>query len=308
MASNKHSIYNQIPLGGHLSACGIPFQLPRTPAHISQEIKSHTKSQQTIFGAGIMTTHHPTYLAPSRIITSVPRTINSKPDGLEFIDSTRLRFIDYKTVPSPIHWNGAGAIIIDTHYHRPSGKKCNSIFLFKNASTGIYELPYGKRDKTDTCSKKTAKRELEEESCNLFHFNETMFDDRYKVESSHGTQHAYIIKIFSSSGIFSKYFHTNRTLLQRSKAPYDCLEMSDITRIDIDDAICSGILICISTPQEFRLKDVYGNSITIHSRDSRFIAKVIHENILEIVPEHRVKCIESLGQTKKYLNNTISYH
>ena len=28
----------------------------------------------------------------------VPRTINSKPCGLEFIDSTRLRFIDYKTV------------------------------------------------------------------------------------------------------------------------------------------------------------------------------------------------------------------
>jgi hypothetical protein len=277
MASNKHTVYNQKPLGGYLSACGIPFQPPRTPVYISQEIKS----QQTIFGAGIMTTHHPIYLTPSRIITHVP---------------------------SPIHWNGAGAIIIDTNYHRPSGKKCNSIFLFKNASTGIYELPYGKRDKTDTCSKKTAKRELEEESCNLFHFNETMFDDRYKVESSHGTQHAYIIKIFSSSGIFSKYFHTNRTLLQRSRAPYDCLEMSDITRIDIDDAICSGILICISTPQEFRLKDVYGNSITIHSRDSKFIAKAIHENILEIAPEHRVKCIESLRHAKKYLNNTISYH
>ena len=302
MSSTGYPIHNQIPSGGYLSACGLPFQAPRTPARVSHPT----------VGAGIITPLHPIH-----VVSAIPRLLSATRYSMLVppISHAAPALVTSRvitSVPAPSKWNGAGAIIVDTNYRRPSGVKCSSIFLFKNASSGMYELPYGKRDSTDSSAKKTAKRELEEESCNLFHFSEDMFDERYKVESYHGTQHAYIIKVTSSTGLFSKNFNKNLMLLKSSRAPHDYLEMSGITRIDIDDAICADIARCVDSPHHFTLKDVYGNSIIIHERDSRFIAKAIKNDIFRYSPTHNIRYIDSWNDRrsksgKLYLDGTSSY-
>ena len=219
-----------------------------------------------------------------------------------------------KIAQTPIQqnqWRSCGTIIIDDSYNRRNGKICQAIFLGLNPNTGMYELFYGKRDRADISEESTALRETREESCNMFVFSPGVYNDKYKVSSSDSQHHAYVVRVNAPlGGIQSSVFTTNQQILKRNNAPYEWTELSDITRIDITDAINSNIL--LHTRGNFQMYDVYGNSIMIFSRDAEFIADALRQSMNVRGDVNQLSYISSwndarAGGTKMYLNGTSCY-
>jgi hypothetical protein len=219
-----------------------------------------------------------------------------------------------KIAQTPIYqnqWRSCGTIIIDDSYNRRNGKTCQAIFLGLNSNTGMYELFYGKRDRTDITEESTALRETREESGNMFVFTRDVYNDKYRVSSTDSQHHAYVVRVNAPrGGIQSSVFTTNQQILKRNNAPYEWTELSDITRIDITDAINFNILSHISG--DFRMIDVYGKSIVIFSRDAEFIASALRQSLNVRGDVNQLSYVSSwndarAGGTKMYLNGTSCY-
>ena len=208
------------------------------------------------------------------------------------------------------HWRSCGTIIIDDSYNRRNGRTCQAIFLGLNPNTGMFELFYGKRDMSDISEESTAIRETREESCNMFVFSPDVYNNKYKVTSSDSQHHAYVVRVNAHRGINSSVFDTNQQILKMNSAPYEWTELSSITRIDITDAINFNIL--SHTKGDFRMVDVYGNSIVIFSRDAEFIATALRQSMHVRGDVNQLSYISSwndarAGGTKMYLNGTSCY-
>ncbi len=213
--------------------------------------------------------------------------------------------------PTQTHWSSAGTIIVDDSYKRRNGKICQAIFLGLNGKTGMYELPYGKRNPTDACESHTALRETQEEMSNMFSLSFRVYDDNYRVSSLNGKHHAYVVRVKApKGGIQSSVFSQNQMVLKSHRAPYEWTELSSVTRIDISDAISSGIL--THTHGDITIQDVYGNYVKIFSRDAEFISAALRANMNARGQVHQLKFISSWDDARvngqmMFLNGTSSY-
>jgi hypothetical protein len=219
--------------------------------------------------------------------------------------------VQHPPVTNNANWASGGVIIVENEYHFQNGTKCQAIFLGLNPSSGKYELFYGKRDSTDSDPSETALRECVEESSNMFRLRKSMFDNSFCVKSPNQKHCAYVIRVNAPThGIQSKVFHQNQAILLANGAHHSWTEVSNITRININEAIKQGIL--THTKGDFAMYDVYNNWITIFSRDAEFIADALRRKFNLLAPIHHLTFIPSYdarinGGRNKFLNNTSFY-
>ena len=211
-------------------------------------------------------------------------------------------------------WKSTGLIIIDTHYfNRVTRDMCQTVLLYFNKHTGGWELPYGKESRIDTCPADTARRETVEETNNMFHFKADVCSDSTKV-TFNNKDIAYVVRVVGpGGGLQTKFFEENARVLHANHAPGDFREMSDITRVSIDDLICADLLsLSSSKPPNFSVTDVYGKHITITGFHARFIRDAINANLHSSAPIHKLRLVESwddsrASNTRPFLNGTKSY-
>lgn len=213
------------------------------------------------------------------------------------------------------NWKSSGTIIIEQAYNnRTNGKICQAIFLGYNSNRGSYELFYGKRAGSDNVESDTARRETREESSNMFKLSSRVYNDKYKVSSSNGHHHAYVVSVNApSGGIQSSVFYKNQKIIKANCAPHEWRELSQITRIDINEAINYGILNLSGSKGDFTMVNVYGNLITIFSRDAEFISAALKSNMHTRANVHQLSCISSWddsrnGSRSMFLNGTTVYY
>jgi len=214
-------------------------------------------------------------------------------------------------VPVQKQWASSGTIIIEDAYNRRNGKTCQAIFLGLNPNTGMYELFYGKKDFTDVSESETALRETREESSNMFRFSAHIYNEKYKISSSNNMHHAFIVRVSAPrGGIQSSIFAKNRQVLKANHAPWEWQELSHITRIDISDVIDTGIL--SHSGGDFTTYDVYGNLITIFSRDAEFISLALRASMHMRGHVNQLSFVSSWDDRKAggkmmFLNGTSCY-
>ncbi len=213
--------------------------------------------------------------------------------------------------PQQAHWSSAGTIVIDEKYNRRDGKSCQAIFLGLNSKTGMFELFYGKRNPSDRNESYTAMRETHEETSGMFDFSSGVYNDKYRVSSASGKHHAYVVRVSApKGGIQSSVFAKNQKTLKSNRAPYEWTELSLITRIDISDAINSGIL--SHSKGDFVMPDVYGNYVKIFSRDAEFISAALRASMNTRGHVHQLSFIGSwddtrAGGSQMFLNGISRY-
>ncbi len=278
-------VFQNVCIGGGIMTQKIP---------ITTNVKLHLTPAVNVIG-----TYHPTHSISSNFIPAV-NLIGSSSAPSKIVQ-----------VPVQSQWSSAGTIIIEDAYNRRNGKTCQAIFLGLNSNTGLYELFYGKKDNSDTDETETALRETREESSNMFVFSSSVYNDKYRVSSPNTKHHAYVVRVNGPrGGISSAVFANNQSKLVANKAPYEWTELSGITRIDISDAISSGLL--LYTRGNFSMQDVYGNYITIFSRDAEFISNALKSSMHLRGHVNQLSFISSwddrrYGGNKMFLNGTVCY-
>jgi hypothetical protein len=305
MDRNHYLRTNFLPL----SSASLGYVPAQTTHHQSSyPSQSH---QNVMFGNGMMTVRVPRQQYPTPQPTI---TISQQDLAMLFLsDEPKSHSVSASSsyhTPIP-QWESGGAIIVDNDYHIKSGGKCQAIFLGLNHRTGKYELFYGKRDPADTSSNETSLRECTEETSNMFRFTNYMFDNSFSVKSPNQKHHAYVVRVQAPKhGIQSKIFFQNLSLLKSRHTPYQWRELSGMTRINIEEAINSGIL---NHPNgDFSMFDVYGNPITIFSRDAEFIRDALKRKLNLTSPVHQLKFVASYdskyhGGKDSFLNGTSYY-
>ena len=214
--------------------------------------------------------------------------------------------------PVAASWDSAGVIVIDNEYHDKSGSSYQCIFVGLNSKSGKHELFYGKRAPHDAFPIETARRECSEETSNMFRFSSSVFTEKFSVESPNKKHHAYVVRVQPPKhGIQSTIFYQNLITLKTARAPHDWVEMSDLTRIGIKEAISSGLL-THPNRSDFSMFDVYGNSITIFSRDAEFIRDAVKAKMNVFAPVNKLHFISSYdnkfdGNNNRFLNTTGCY-
>lgn len=248
----------------------------------------------------------------STVSRPIVNTVSSIKDSSNFNIATSLSASSSSSsIPSQANWESGGVIIVDNTYLLKTGQNCQAIFLGLNPTSGKYELFYGKRDLQDLTPVNTCLRECTEETANLFRFSEGMFDESFKVTSHNNKHQAYVIRVEPPKlGIQSKLFFHNIAQLKSNKAPYCWNEISNITRINIEEAIITGIL--RHYRGDFQMFDVYGNPITIFSRDAEFISDALRKKLNLRAPVHQLKFVSSYnssfhGGANSFLNGTKYY-
>jgi hypothetical protein len=216
-------------------------------------------------------------------------------------------------IHQPVHHDSAGIIIIeDKYYDKIQRVSYQTILLGHNSKTNQYELFYGKRDATDASSMETAQRECSEETSNMFRFSSGVISDTYSVCSPNKKHRAYVVRVQPPPhGIKSEVFRQNHAVLKLRRAPHSWTELSAINRICVKEAISSGILEH-PTGRHFSMFDVYGNSITIFSRDAEFIRDALKSKMNLNSPIYPLRFIKSYddkfdGNRNQFLNGTSCY-
>jgi len=204
------------------------------------------------------------------------------------------------------NYKSAGTIIIEQGYNRRNGKTCDAIFLGFNNNRKMYELFYGKRDTYENNELTTARRETKEESSNMFRLSENMYNIRYSVNTD-DKHYAFVIRVNApKGGIQSNVFRKNQKQLYQNNAPHEWLELTDITRIDIGEAIQQGILHHMTG--NFTMNDVYGNRCVIFARDAEFIADALRNRMHQRGTVNQLSFVKSWNDPNKpYLNGTSVY-
>jgi len=218
-------------------------------------------------------------------------------------------------IPNNIHhapekikrnYKSAGTIVIEQGYNRHNGKTCDAIFLGFNNNRKMYELFYGKRDTYENNELTTARRETKEESSNMFRLSENMYNIRYSVNTD-DKHYAFVIRVKApKGGIQSNVFRKNQKQLYQNNAPHEWLELTDITRIDIGEAIQQGILHHLTG--NFTMNDVYGRKCVIFARDAEFIADALRNSMHQRGTVNQLSLVKSWHDpNKSYLNGTSVY-
>ena len=183
---------------------------------------------------------------------------------------------------------GAGIILLEDY--NMGTKRELSVILFKNAQNGMYMDGGGTRDNiAGTNSKEdlrdTARRELKEESANLFRLDKSIVNDNASVR--HLNYVGYIIYVQGPKDannkhpIFSQLYSTNLQKIQQAKsnlkAPYT--ETNGITRVTVNQLIKDNI----HTKQgDFPTTDAKGNNIIIQGKTKAIIRNALKANLINL--------------------------
>ena len=189
----------------------------------------------------------------------------------------------YKGIEEKVSDNGAGVILVE------NCKKIGPcVILFQNKYTNMYEEGGGNRDHNEKI-KNTARRELKEESCNLFRLSSLSLKNTYAIR-----HHNYICYFVMIEGVKLGSFYENKKIISQrsnnSKNPW--LEMKDIVRVSIDDFITVGGL-----NKQGDLKNIHAcckkngqnKTINIKGRTKACIREAINNNIIKQIKNYPIK-------------------
>jgi hypothetical protein len=178
------------------------------------------------------------------------------------------------------NYSGAGVLIIENYYDNRKGRSEPAILLFKSSTNSEYQELGGSVDTNLTSSlavlQQTAKRELREESCNLFNIRaeldrkineKNMFVD---INTSNGSLYrCYVVGI--EGMIFGEdVFDINCKLVKEQGAPSHWKETNDVKRFFISDLIK-----CITLKNNMCL-NADGNNCKIRQRTIDVLAKIVN--------------------------------
>lgn len=200
--------------------------------------------------------------------------------------------------------SGAGVILLEKY----NGKL--SIILLFDKFRNKFSDPGGSREPNENL-KKTAIRELEEESKNLFRLNISALNDDIAVR--HKTYIGYIVYITGPNinPIENKYYYHNSNLINsNSKSQKDYKETDGITRVYVDQLIKDGI---INNNGDMNSIDVNGNKIKIFGRTVSVIRDALKTNLIN---DNHSKFLELKFNNnylddknqKTFLNGTKTYY
>lgn len=187
-----------------------------------------------------------------------------------------------------------------------------ALIIFKQKS-GKFSDAGGGQDLNET-KKRTACRELREESRNLFIINENVLDDKISVVNR--SYVGYLLYITSTTGIRSKHYYENMKVLIHNNARKEWQETTEMSRVYIKDLTAA-----LSLMEDLNTVDVYGKAIVIDARTKALIAKAFQNKFLflsldgiykisSIIPQ--VQIIDNRKSkkyaTRAFLNGTYSYY
>jgi hypothetical protein len=199
---------------------------------------------------------------------------------------------------------GAGVLLIEQY----GGKnKRPALILFKGTKSGKFEEPGGKRDKKEDL-RKTASRELQEESSNLFSISGNKFRDAQavKIKNTYICYALYIqgSKMRNGSLISKMQYHTNKKQLAKHKAPYSWKETSDITHVYIDQLVKDKAYIARN---RLVTTDVNGKKVVIEGRAVACIRECINQKALQNALSQSPVKLTSRKSTVGFKAGTASY-
>lgn len=131
-------------------------------------------------------------------------------------------------IDDPKKITGAGVLLIEENYHG----RGPAVILFRDRFTKRYNDGGGARDAGENIFD-TARRELKEESCNLFRLTRASVATAEHVQ--HGPYVGFFIFVRSNNGIQSKSYFKNLKELQRIGAPKEWRETDNMKRVYLAD-------------------------------------------------------------------------
>ncbi len=211
------------------------------------------------------------------------------------------------------NYTGAGILILEKDYYN----KGPVIVLFK--SKGLYQECGGAKDNNESPSE-TAKRELSEESQNLFNANElnlnsaTLFSDinnqnyisRFHSEKTFGSYRVYAITVYGSI-IDTQDFNKNMNILKSNiNLPPEWKETDDIDRFYLEDFVRH--IKYNSNNSNVRIKNVNGIYQNIRGRTVLCIRKLLNDGIISLSLEKPKYINKYINKINNFLKGTITYN
>lgn len=157
--------------------------------------------------------------------------------------------------------SGAGTVIIEDK----NGSVC--IVLGQSKHSHKYSDFGGSYDKKDFDVIDTAKRELEEESLNLVKVKRKYFVHYVDIPSGQHKYRAFIIKI---NDIHQKYFHHNKRILEKNKAPRCWREISNIAHLPFTGENIQNLV------KHHKMASLDGKMLPISSRCRYILLFAVH--------------------------------
>ena len=181
---------------------------------------------------------------------------------------------------------GAGVGIVETYRNKARSRTEIALILVE---TSVYDrnqgrhvlkwtLPGGKREAGDSI-KKTARKELEEETANLIRLSENEMDSNFAVRHTNPFNGegfvAYFVHLLGP--LMSSHFYTNLQTLQTNGASHDYLEAGRICRVYLSDMVAQGVS---TTKGDFQATDANGKSVLIEARTKAVIREALHAGFI----------------------------
>jgi ADP-ribose pyrophosphatase YjhB (NUDIX family) len=176
---------------------------------------------------------------------------------------------------------GAGVFIVEQYYNHADRNE-TSLILVHDKAAKKYTVPGGTRDPGENL-RDTARREMREETANLFNFDRDILDGNFAVR-----HHQFVVYFVGLLGsIMSAQYYDNllllsiRQTLQRNT--HDYLETDQLVRVYIADLIADGVS---TTTGDFHTRDARGNPILIEGRTKAIIREAIKAGFIDRTPAY----------------------
>ena len=197
---------------------------------------------------------------------------------------------------------GAGVVLLENYTNPKTRESGLAVILFRNKFNKMYTDGGGVRDKEEDI-KDTARRELREESANLFRLSKDSLSNRLAVRVHKYV--GYFVKL--KSPIMSKKYFSNLDKIKRNKSPRYWRETDDFKRVFIRDFIDAGGL---KKGELKRVRTTDNKTISIHGRAKALLRKGLEEDIIRdvgsIKPRINARFNSVGGNT--FLDGTFNYY
>lgn len=155
---------------------------------------------------------------------------------------------------------GAGIMLLESYTNSEQDLTKPTLILF--GRNNHYEEGGGKREYEEN-HRKTATRELTEESLNTFRIDPNLLHETNAIKRRN-TYVCYFLHITTPNGIQVQFYKNNSSLLTKNRPPHGWTKTHSMTRVCLDRLVEDGVKTPVDDP--LYTLDVYGNSITLDRR------------------------------------------